>query len=97
MFLFAKVVYDISSLRRTGTNEMNNETWQFETGDKVTVIKDVQFRDNNEVSTVLQGETGTVKELGRVPTIYGYCVDIVVVTIDGITRWFLPSDLAIKL
>lgn len=61
------------------------------------VIKDVQFKDNNEVSTVLQGETGTVKELGRVPTIYGYCVDIVVVTIDGITRWFLPSDLAIKL
>lgn len=74
-----------------------NETWQFEAGDKVMVIKDVQFRDNNDISTVLQGETGTVKELGRVPTIYGYCVDIVVVTIDGVTRWFLPSDLAIKL
>lgn len=76
---------------------MQNETPTFKAGNKVTVIKDVQFRDNNDITTVLEGETGTVKELGRVPTIYGYCVDIVVVTIDGVTRWFLPSDLAITL
>ena len=74
-----------------------NETMEYNVGDLVMVTKDIQFKINGDICHVSQGDTGTVKEVGNAPTIYGGFVPMVTVSIDGVPYNFLASDICYKI